>query len=67
MLILNQCKSSILNMNNIMKIFISDGSIKALTKDYDALDLGFYKSDMRATEVLLELFKATDKYEMPLE
>ena len=66
MLILNQWRNNIVNIDNMSKIFV-ENSVVFVENDKEKYILGSYKSNMRAVGVLFEIFKATNKYEMPAE
>lgn len=66
MLILNQWRNNIVNIDNMSKISVED-SVVFVENDKEKYVLGSYKSNMRAVEVLFEIFRATNRYEMPDE
>lgn len=66
MLVLNQWRNNIVNIDNMSKIFV-ENSVVFVENDKEKYILGSYKSNMRAVEVLLEMFRPTNRYEMPAE
>lgn len=58
MIILSQDKNKIINFDNIVHIFISGNSISyGVMSDTGANDLGTYKTEERAKEVLQEIIQ----------
>lgn len=66
MFILTQKRKKIVNLASVSQIYIDEGVVLAMCGGKHIL-LGGYKSDIRAVEVLLEIFGAKDKYAMPVE
>lgn len=66
MFILTQKRKKIVNLSSVSQIYIDEGVVLAMCGGKRIL-LGGYKSDIRAVEVLLEIFGAKDKYAMPVE
>lgn len=66
MFILTQKRKKIVNLASISQIYIDEGVVLAMCGGKRIL-LGGYKSDIRAVEVLLEIFGTKDKYAMPTE
>lgn len=84
MIIVNQDKGKIINFDNMTRIYINfdegDDDVCIRTETVDSLfeDLGYYKTEERAKEVLAEItefwkygamsdYKGFICYEMPLE
>ena len=58
MLIMNQSKDTIYNMDKIISIeYIENGVTVQCDKAESSITLGTYKSESRAKEVLMELFE----------
>lgn len=67
MLVLNQNKNKIINTDNMDSIFIEDSIIFAKRKNNEKHILGCYKSDIRATEILVDFLKAKESFSMPVD
>lgn len=63
MIIVSQDKNKIINFDNIVHIFISGNSISyGVMSDTGANDLGTYKTQERAKEVLQEIINKYSSY-----
>ena len=73
MIIVNQEKTEIVNFDKISGIIINENGHIGITDNFDTdnyVDIGDYKTEERAKEVLQEIIKAyldLNLYEMPLE